>query len=291
MAPWVISSIDRLISTRIPDLRTLDVSWFGGEPLLALDAIRHISTHIIRLARKQDALRTAASMTTNGVLLTPEVLIELAELGCSSFQVTIDGPPSIHDRTRVDRNGKGTFQAIWGNLLGIKATHANVSVLLRIHYTPKTWQRLGPLLEMVREAFSEDERYSVFFHPVERLGGKNDCHLATFDLSLKDKVADMLKEQLGCPALLEDVSLRSRTCYAAHANSLVIRSDGTLAKCTVALGERANTVGRLLRDGTLSIDQDRFRVWLVGHCRGDLEFLACPWSKIRSEIPVSRGAS
>lgn len=282
MAPWVVSSLKQLISTRAPRLMTLDVSWFGGEPLLALDTVREISKHIQRLAQKQEGLRVSASMTTNGVLLPPEVLIELAEIGCTAFQVTLDGPPAIHDRTRVDRRGNGTFQQIWRNLVGIKTTSADVSIILRIHYTPGTWRRLGPLLRMVRAAFAGDGRYSVLFHPVERLGGKNDCRLATFNPSVKEEVARTLEEQLDCPGLLLQERLQSRMCYAAHANSFVIRSDGTIAKCTVALGKRANMVGQLLPDGTLSIEQDRFRLWLAGHRGNDSEFLSCPWSRIRS---------
>jgi uncharacterized protein len=50
-------------------------------------------------------------------------------------------------------------------------------------------------------------------------------------------------------------------CYAAKANSLVIRSDGSLNKCTVALENEKNRVGRVLEDGTLDIDIDKFTLW------------------------------
>ena len=46
MAKFCVEGINKLISQRLPNTSNLTISWFGGEPLLALDIISNISHHI-----------------------------------------------------------------------------------------------------------------------------------------------------------------------------------------------------------------------------------------------------
>ncbi len=65
-------------------------------------------------------------------------------------------------------------------------------------------------------------------------------------------------------------------CYAARANAFVIRSDGRGAKCTVALQDERNTVGRLCENGDIVVDPSRHLPWLQGLVSGDPIALSCP---------------
>ena len=65
-------------------------------------------------------------------------------------------------------------------------------------------------------------------------------------------------------------------CYAARANAFVIRPDGRVAKCTVALDDERNTVGRLRKNGDVVIDPSRHLPWLQGLVSGDAVALNCP---------------
>ncbi|MFH8384287.1 hypothetical protein ACH4E7_25630 [Kitasatospora sp. NPDC018058] len=58
---------------------------------------------------------------------------------------------------------------------------------------------------------------------------------------------------------------------------LVIRADGTVAKCTVALSDPSNTIGRLLPDGTLRIDDGLLAAWVRGWAAGDEDAVHCPY--------------
>jgi uncharacterized protein len=76
-----------------------------------------------------------------------------------------------------------------------------------------------------------------------------------------------------------------KICYASIHNSLVIRANGMVGKCTVALKNPANAVGGLLPDGTLRIDNARLRPWLRGWESGDEETLGCPLGGMQDEQP------
>jgi sulfatase maturation enzyme AslB (radical SAM superfamily) len=61
----VVTGIKSLINRRGEDLDRLDISWFGGEPLLALDVITEITKHALDVA-KTDGFTFHSGMTTNG---------------------------------------------------------------------------------------------------------------------------------------------------------------------------------------------------------------------------------
>jgi uncharacterized protein len=65
-------------------------------------------------------------------------------------------------------------------------------------------------------------------------------------------------------------------CYASRANSFLVRADGTLAKCTVALSHPQNRVGRLLEDGTVELDAEKMQGWMRGLWSEDGDELRCP---------------
>ena len=85
---------------------------------------------------------------------------------------------------------------------------------------------------------------------------------------------------------------RPYVCYAAQANSIAIRADGSLAKCTVALGDSRNRLGHITSDGLLKVDTEKWRVWLAGFARREYDWaeLACPYDRMQHEarIPLLR---
>ena len=69
-------------------------------------------------------------------------------------------------------------------------------------------------------------------------------------------------------------------CYAAKANSLLVRADGRIGKCTVALNDPRNDIGRLAEDGSVVIDNDKLRPWISGLGTLDVATLGCPLSRL-----------
>jgi uncharacterized protein len=64
-------------------------------------------------------------------------------------------------------------------------------------------------------------------------------------------------------------------CFASRPNSFVIRASGDVGKCTVALSDPANSIGRIHGDGTLKVRSEALAPWLRGW-RGDTDALKCP---------------
>jgi len=67
------------------------------------------------------------------------------------------------------------------------------------------------------------------------------------------------------------------TCYACEPNFFMIRADGSIGKCTVALQDERNSIGKIARDGSLEINQDKSAAWMSGWGSMDMKQLQCPY--------------
>jgi len=279
----VVAGVKRLIDRRAGELEHLQISWFGGEPLLARSIIEDIAAHC-QQAQRFHGLSYASDVTTNGYALNVAAASRLAELGVRTYQVSLDGPEVYHDRTRVRADGRGSFARIWGNLLSIRESPAPVSIMLRIHLTPANISAMPEFLIEVRDTFLTDPRFTVFLKRVVQLGGANDATMEVLDPA--DARIAALEELVLDGGDSTRVFEPEEVCYAARANSLLVRADGRIGKCTVALSDPANTIGRLLPDGSLQVDNQRLRPWLQGWELRDDELNSCPYQAFTKAEPV-----
>jgi uncharacterized protein len=114
----------------------------------------------------------------------------------------------------------------------------------------------------------------LLLKPVERLGGRNDSTMDIVPASAQATIIHELEKIVVDGVEGEAVFFAPEICYASRPNSLVIRADGRDGKCTVALADARNTIGQLLPDGSLQIDNMRHGAWLRGWATNDLEALA-----------------
>ena len=284
MSSEIVSAVKKLISRRVDGLKHLQISWFGGEPMLARPIIEDVATFATTLEQRNRHLTYASDMTTNGYLLNGKTAQLLAGLGIRAYQVSLDGPKQYHDRTRVRADGGSSFDRIWTNLLSIHQSSADVKILLRIHLTPTNLSAMPEFLSEIRDTFLGDLRFSVFLKNVVRLGGPSDATmevLGTDDRPQIEALEAIVQDGVDTQRLFEP----EEVCYAARANSLLIRADGRIGKCTVALSDPANDIGWLRPDGSLEINNPRLRQWLKGWESRDPELTACPYQTFTRDEP------
>jgi len=75
--------------------KKLNITWFGGEPLLYLDTMEIISRKLIEYTQ-QNNIEYMAGVPTNGLLLDKKCFAKLQELHIKEIIVTIDGMRNVH---------------------------------------------------------------------------------------------------------------------------------------------------------------------------------------------------
>ena len=294
----VIEGIIRYIARKSSTLRAIHVGWFGGEPLTAIEIVLELSEKLQQICRKA-AVDYSSSMVTNGYLLTSDIADLLFRAEVRQFQITIDGPEREHDRLRILANKRsGTFQKIYSNLRMLQSRTDSYRVVIRVNFDMRSHERVEPFLEQIKRDFEKDDRFYLDFHPIGRWGGRNDGRLNLCDNTEGRVFADRLfhlaaDKGFDLKVLRQRMEPFGSICYAANPHSLVIGSDGTVYKCTVAFNDPKNQVGRLLSSGDLLLDEDKFNLWVANGeendkvcqtcfflppCHGN----ACPLERIRT---------
>jgi uncharacterized protein len=241
--------------------------------MLALDIVEDISAHCCALAERYPSLSYSAGMTTNGYYLDEATAQRLHHVGIRRYQISLDGPREWHDTTRIRANGKGSFDTIRNNLQSLREMSLDVEILLRIHLTPQNAGVMPDFLGLVKTTFLEDRRFSVFLKPVVRLGGPNNDRIETLPHAELQNLLGHLRRILYGDMLPPSTPYM---CYASKPNSFVVRANGVVGKCTVALEDPRNHIGVLTREGTLELNNAALRPWLRGLESLDEETLHCP---------------
>lgn len=90
--------------------RNLEVDFFGGEPLMNWDVVKRLVAYA-RSKEKEHNKNFRFTLTTNGMLIDDDV-IEFANKEMSNVVLSLDGRKEIHDLTRVDFAGNGSYDRI-----------------------------------------------------------------------------------------------------------------------------------------------------------------------------------
>lgn len=90
--------------------RNIEIDFFGGEPLMAMDTVRRTVEYARSLEKEHDKV-FRFTITTNGILLDDEN-IDYINREMSNVVLSLDGRREINDRMRPTVNGKGSYDLI-----------------------------------------------------------------------------------------------------------------------------------------------------------------------------------
>lgn len=278
MKKETVQGIKRLLAQRASELNNLTISWFGGEPLLAKDIITDICSYAKNISEEHHIDKYDSAMTTNGYNLDIVTFSELVDLGVTYYQITLDGLGEVHDSTRISVDKKGTFDKIWRNLLNIRDSNKKATIVLRVHIDPHKVNHINDLIDKIKTEFINDKRFAVRFKAIDRFGGKNDSNIKIIATEEKEQAIKNSIQKLYGERSKEYYDESDYVCYASKPNSLIIRADGSICKCTVALSNPLNQIGKIDEIGKISIDNNKLSFWLRGIYSLDSSILSCPYS-------------
>jgi uncharacterized protein len=296
MKPETQDALKKFISRRAPELTVLALSWFGGEPLVAKDVVLNIAKHAHKKCQ-ENSTALNGTMTTNAYLLNRDLLEELCSCDQRGYQVSLDGWGAVHDETRRLVGGKGTFDKIWSNISEWRRSDEVFAIGLRIHVRRDNLDSVRELISELAKLVGNDLRFNLDFQHIRDLGGEGGKTVTTglsrqetrdIEGDLGAEFSRVREEAIHAKIASGEIVVKQRDdrgevrspdpyiCYASKPNSLLVRADGRLGKCTVAFSDDRNTIGEIKPDGTVSIDQPKFQKWIRGFGSLEESVLSCP---------------
>ncbi len=230
------------LEQRLQGLKSINVVWYGGEPLMAKEIVFSMSDSIKKLCETYGVF-LSFSMITNAYLLTKAVAKRMHEVGINSIQVTLDGPKAIHDSRRHLTNGGSTFATIVDNLLACEGIIQDI--VIRVNVDKKNHMYIQELKDYLKE--------------------KGILRFADMDLSIVDALApsntdygsECLSNEefsnLNFDFLVQNFQEnhvfpeppRGSTCGAISQNGYIIGPDGSIYKCWSEIGNQSKITGHI----------------------------------------------
>src|SRR6266481_2148907 len=154
---WLLRQVDER------GLRTLHVHYFGGEPTTRKDYCLR-TAEVLSVSMKARGGKFRWEMTTNGILLDVAFAKKMQAIAPGTFKVTMDGDKETHDRMRVYRDGRGTFDAIFDNVAAL--ADAGCRVYVSGHFFPDQATSFEKLLDRLEQSGVSRKLAGVMFAPM-----------------------------------------------------------------------------------------------------------------------------
>ncbi len=230
---WILRTVDERA------LRKLHVHFFGGEPTTRKDFCLR-AAEILSTSMAARGGEFSWEMTTNGVLLDVEFAQALGKFGKGSFKITLDGDKETHDQGRVYRDGRGTFDVIFANV--VKLLEAGVRVRIGGNFFPDQLASFERLIERLHQTGVAHLLEGVKFKPIvdtQKYGmgsctGCSDKQEAQTLVQLNKKVEQRglaMKQHQG-----ETLEGLLGPCELHWKNNYTIDPDGYVYKCPAVAG-------------------------------------------------------
>jgi uncharacterized protein len=127
-----VQSIELLLKQAV-DRSSINVVFFGGEPLtnmpLIRDVVEYTEKRCAELGKRPDF-----SLTTNGMLLTDEI-VDWFDAHRFGITVSMDGPKELHDKNRRTVGGKGSYDSIVPKVRNLLARYCSRPIGARVTLT------------------------------------------------------------------------------------------------------------------------------------------------------------
>jgi len=215
------------------------ISFFGGEPLLEFEMMKRAMAYA-RGIEDGGRIPLRFSMTTNGTLVTPEVL-EVLRAERFHLVFSVDGCRAAHDRTRRFAGGASSHQVVVENLARAMRAIPSLETItvvdpVNIDLVPESFEFLMGLgvrnlnFSLNYEAEWTDEALDRLTVALDRLGDLYvDAYRRGIDLALDlfdSKIITHLKGGYAC---------RDRCKFGKE--ELCVAPSGTLYPCERLVGE------------------------------------------------------
>lgn len=223
-------------------VRRMDLTWYGGEPLICFDIIQSLCDRITELTKRYD-VKTKMGMITNGFLIT-DVVAEFLEKNHISVQITIDGMAQNHNERRYLRGGGKTFDTIIQNLHYFDNKEVDVYIRMNVdRHNASDYESLTQLIQSY-----QNKRMILYPAVTENVNEREESRL---DYYMSDNKFDgfiaatrrkgLFHKDVNTVPISNDVSTvpdnRSYFCAAELENSYVIDDRGHVYKCWNEVGK------------------------------------------------------
>jgi len=220
--------------------RYVDFTFFGGEPLLEFAHIVEVMS-IFKRVNNENNISDSVNVVSNGYLLDEAMILKCKDIGVTRFQITVDGSREYHNRYRMLKDGRGTYDQIMSNI-ALLITHG-LEVALNMNYCSENYLGIIEFLENVPSTMKS----SVFVKFNELKTTALNDYAEKFSDDAPSVYGELYRtlKRLHFPD--PEIQLNDYgPCMANRRNSVIISRNGDISKCVYGIGNPKFVLGSCL---------------------------------------------
>lgn len=227
----------------------VDITWYGGEPLIAKEVIFDFSRRAIEICERE-GVRYGAYIVTNGYLIDEDVISKMKEAHITGAQITVDGPPSIHNTRRILKNSdEPTFDRIIHNVK-LLMQNGITNIAIRINVDKTNVNHVEELLDILEREGVKDVVVNLGHVSAytEACNGVTDSCMDTEEYAAQDSKYQKILHERGYQISGRYPfypSIKANYCCADHVSAYVIDPEGYMYKCWNDVGNQKRAVGNV----------------------------------------------
>jgi radical SAM domain protein len=241
MSDDVINGVISFINNH-HNAKSLDITWYGGEPLIGLPVIKKIYS---KITKETPIPLSRQAIVTNGYLINKDVILFFRNVGINFVQITIDGVRENHNKTRfLLSRGGCTYDVIISNIESLLELYPECRVSLRVNVNKKNKEDFIILYKQLHKKWSGRNLYIypgfIREDAIDKLSFSTQCitpkERLEFYASLRERGVNINLFPKHCS---------SRGCMINSLNSYIIGPTGEIYKCWNDVSSKAKVIGNI----------------------------------------------
>ena len=241
--------------------RNIEVDFFGGEPLMAMDVVK-ATVDYARSREAESGKHFRFTITTNGVLLDQEN-IDYINREMDNCVLSLDGRRAVNDHFRVTPNGKGSYDVILPKFKKLVEGRGDKDFYLRGTFTRDNLDFAEDVLSIANEGFRQ-----ISVEPVSA-EEKYDYALREEDLpkicAEYEKLAEIMRDRHDFNFFHFNVDLSQGPCVikrirgcGAGCEYVAVTPEGDIYPCHQFVGKEEYKLGNVHEEGFNMEVSERF---------------------------------
>lgn len=230
------------------DAKSVDITWFGGEPLMAVPEMGRLYR---KLRRKLKNIPFRSSIITTGFHLNEENIRALQRMKVTNMQITLDGLKDTHNKVKFTEGCDDVFSMVMSNIEKLCNIAPNIFVVIRVNITKTNINEFESLQKLVCTRFNNH----VAIEPAFVINRNNNSNVENNLISYREQSQCILNfsqsDLVASSSVFPNTSINE--CAIRNPYSFSFDSEGYAYKCWEYIGNKKYAIGKVDKKGELNI--------------------------------------
>lgn len=234
-------------------LKEIDITWYGGEPLLAFHKIKELYSQLGKEGMPEIQHQT---IITNGYLFTNEVIQFFKDVKLNRIQITLDGVREHHNKTRCLKGEERlpTFDVIISNIKNIVKVIPGIHIDVRVNINKINYNDFVDIYKYFREEVKSPKQ--IFVYPgIIREDSDDKCSLCatSYNVGELSELYQYFRDQGVDTSVFPHK--KQKGCMMHSMNAFIIGPEGEIYKCWNDVSDSDKVIGNIFDDNLSGVSR------------------------------------